>query len=114
MGKEVVLKINLWVLAACSAFCITEGRASQTYTDDFSQANGAPQGWVVVHPSVLIKNQTLSFAATGGSSSDIEPHAYLALQRHFFPAKMASLIHRGRQYGIYHVRPSPSPVLHNR
>src|SRR5262245_65241486 len=58
-GKEGALKLWSLVLAALTAGFASTAASSETYRDDFSQPNGAPQGFLVFYRSVSVQHRAL-------------------------------------------------------
>ncbi len=44
---------------------------ADTYTEDFAQADGPPEGWVVVTPTVLVESEQLTLTPGGAGEVDV-------------------------------------------
>jgi len=73
------MRLQASLLAVCSWVCASTAPCSETYTDDFSQPNGAPQGFFVFHGLVSVKDRALSLLAPPNGSFDCpgNPTAYV-------------------------------------
>ncbi|MBN1417773.1 MAG: hypothetical protein JXP34_03300 [Planctomycetes bacterium] len=62
---------SLWkALSVLAVAALATAASGATYTEDFAQADGPPEGWAVISPTVNVESEQLTLAPTAGAEVD--------------------------------------------